>query len=100
MVTITKSAMEILEETLKELSTDPEMVVRLIPSSTNPEQLDLILDKERKGDQVLESESGVKLLLIGIDIAEDLEGMVFDFEETPEGPGFIITDYDLEEDRE
>jgi Fe-S cluster assembly iron-binding protein IscA len=48
------------------------------------------LDKENKGDRVVKSEEGIKILLIESDLAQELEGMVLDYQQTPQGPGFRI----------
>jgi Fe-S cluster assembly iron-binding protein IscA len=50
----------------------------------------MVLDRETEGDQVVESE-GVKILLLGTEIAQALEGMVIDYQETPEGASFTIS---------
>jgi len=49
------------------------------------------LDKEKEGDQVVETEEGAKLLLIGPDVAPELEGMLMDYQETPQGSGFTMS---------
>ncbi len=90
MVTVTKLAMRKLEETLKNLAAKPDYAVRVIPSSTVPNQLDLVVDTERMDDQIVTSETGSKLLLIGADIAEALEGMILDYDESAKEAGFVI----------
>ena len=50
----------------------------------------MVWDKERSRDQVVESEDGMKILLVGTDLDRALEGMVVDFRTTPEGTGFAI----------
>lgn len=90
VVTVTKLAMEKLEETLKELAADPDYAIRVIPSSTVPNQLDLVIDSEREDDQIVSSETGTKLLLIGSDIAEALEGMILDYDVSSVEAGFVI----------
>lgn len=62
--------------------TDPEVGIRLIPSPSIPNQIQMVLDKEKEGDQIVASE-GVKILLLDPEIAQALEGMVIDYEETP-----------------
>lgn len=96
MVTVTKLAMEKLEETLKELAADPDYAVRLIPSSSEPNQLDLIVDTEREDDQVVMSEAGIKLLFIGSDVSEALEGMILDYDESEDEAGFVVLDTEPE----
>jgi hypothetical protein len=89
-------AREKLEATLRELATGPDKAIRIIPSSTVPDQLDLILDTEREGDRVILGFEASNLLLIGSDIAEDLVNKVVDYRDTPDGPGFVIDDRAIE----
>ena len=91
MLTVTAPAKEKLEEALQEQTTDPEVAIRIIASPSEPNRLALVLDKEKEGDQVVESEGGSKLLLIGPDLAPALDGLVIDHQETPEGAGFTIS---------
>jgi len=49
--------------------------MRIVPSPTKPNELELTLDKEREGDQVVESEGGKKVLLIPSNLATKLKGM-------------------------
>ena len=91
MLTVTATAKEKLKEALQKKTTDPEVAIRIIPSSSMPDQLELFLDKERKGDQVVESEEGIKVLIIGPDSVPMLEGMVLDYKETPQGAGFTMS---------
>ena len=94
MVTVTPTAKEKLKAKLQELKTDTEMTIRLIPSPSNPGQLEMVLDKEREGDQVVESDDGTKVLIIGADLVPTLEEMVIDFRETRQGAGFAISKSD------
>ena len=94
MLTVTATAKEKLKEALQEQTMDPEMAIRIIPSSSMPNRLELALDKGKKGDQVVQSEQGVKLLVIGPDLAPTLEGMVIDYQETPQRAGFTISKLD------
>ena len=91
MLTVTIAAKGKLKEALQEQTTDPEMAIRIVSSPSDPKRLELVLDKEKEGDQIVESEEGTKILLIGSDLVSDLEGMVVDYEETPEGAGFSIS---------
>jgi Fe-S cluster assembly iron-binding protein IscA len=90
MLTVTAQAAEKLKEAIQAQTTDPEVAIRLIPSSSKPNQLDMALDKEKKGDQVVESE-GVKVLFVSSELAQVLEGMVIDCRETPQGVQFNIS---------
>ena len=90
MLTVTALAAEKLKEAIQAQTPDPEVAIRLIPSPLRPNQLEMTLDKEQEGDQVVESE-GVKVLLLGPEVAPALDGMVVDCEETPEGVRFNIS---------
>ena len=50
----------------------------------------MVWDKDRPKDQVVKSEDGIKILLVGADLVRAIEGMVVDFRKTPEGTGFAI----------
>ncbi len=90
MVAVTPRAAEKLREGLRAETADPEVAIRLIPSPSMPNWIEMVLSKEEEGDQVVESE-GMKILLLGPEIAQALEGMVIDYEETPQGARFTIT---------
>jgi len=94
MLTATATAKEKLKAALQEMTKDPEMAIRIVASPSESNRLDLVLDKEKEGDQVVESEEGIKVLLIGSDLTPALEGMVIDYQETPQGAGFIISKLD------
>lgn len=90
MLTVTEVAKERLKSRLLRLKTGSKTTIRLIPSSKKPGKWKMIWDKERPKDQVVESEDGIKVLLIGADLVRAMEGMVVDFRTTPEGTGFAI----------
>jgi len=50
----------------------------------------VVLDKEKEGDQIVESE-GVKILLIDPEIGQRLEGVVIDYEQMPQGGRFSLS---------
>lgn len=50
----------------------------------------MIWDKEKPKDQVVESEDGIKILLVGTELVRATDGMVVDFRTTREGTGFAI----------
>ena len=91
MLTVTTTAKEKFKEALQTKTTDPEIAMRVILSPSRPDQLRLVLDKEKEGDQVVTTEEGRKVLLIGADLGRALEEMVIDYQETPEGTGFTIS---------
>jgi len=88
---VTATAKEKLEEVLQAETTEPEVAIRIIASPSQPNRLEFVLDREKEGDQVVESEGGIKVLLIEPDLAPALDGLVIDHQETPEGEGFTIS---------
>ena len=92
MLEVTARAKEKLKESLSEEQTmDPEVTFRITPVHSMPNRLGIALDKERKGDQVVISEEGIKILLIQSDLVQEIEGMVLDYQETLQSAGFIIS---------
>lgn len=90
MVTVRAQAAEELKAAIQSETTDPEVGIRLVPSPTMPNRLEMVLDKVREGDQVVESE-GVKVLIISPELAPALEGMVIDYQQTPLGGMLTIS---------
>jgi len=93
---VTATAKEKLEEALQGLTEDPELATRIIVSPSTPNRLEMVLDKEKEGDQVVESEGGIKVLLVGPDLAPALDGMVIDYQQTPDGKDFTMTELDTD----
>lgn len=93
MLTVTTIAKEKFKEALQTQTTDPEIAIRVVvvSSPSKPNRLELVLDKEKEGDQVVETEEGRKVLLIGSNLVSALEEMVIDYKETPEVTGFTIS---------
>ncbi|NIN92922.1 hypothetical protein GTN42_05380 [bacterium] len=91
MITVTATAKEKLKELLQKQITEPEAAIRIVRSTAVPNRLELVLDKEKEGDQVVKSEKGTRLLLIASDLAPVLKGLVIDYQETPQGTGFTIS---------
>ncbi len=89
-LTVTETALEKLKEAIQAKTTEPEVGYRIVPSTSRPNQLKMILDKEKEGDQVVESE-GVKVLFLNSKLTPMLEGMVIDYQEAPQGGGFTIS---------
>ena len=89
-MTVTKAAKEKLKARLLRLKTGSKRTIRLIPAPKKPGKWKMIWDKERPKDQVVKSEDGIKILLVGADLVRAIEGMVVDFRKTPEGTGFAI----------
>jgi Fe-S cluster assembly iron-binding protein IscA len=90
MLTVTAQAASKLKEVIQAQTEDPEVAIRLIPSTSRPNQLDMALDKEKEGDQVVESE-GTKVLFVSSELAQVLDGMVIDCQETPQGEQFSLS---------
>jgi len=90
MLEITAKAKEKLKEILQGHTMDPEVAIRIIPNSSDSKRLDLVLDKEKRGDQLVISDEGMKVLLIRPDLAQWLEGITLDYSETAQGGDFTI----------
>lgn len=91
MLEVTTRAREKLQEALlEEKSTTSQVSYRITPIPSMPNRLGIALDREKKGDQVVKSKEGLKVLLVQADLAEELEGMILDYQETPNGQTFTI----------
>ena len=89
MVMVTERAKEELGSILGTAGiSDPEVGLRLTP--TAPGQFSLTTDMEREADQVVEHE-GSKVLLVGTELTEFLEGVTIDCQDSPEGPRLVMT---------
>ena len=88
MLTVTESAKQLLKETLREHSEDPETGIRL--SVKEGGQFGIVLDSESEGDQVVEHE-GAKVLLVAPELATALEGNTLDVQDTEEGPKLFLS---------
>ena len=87
MLTVTEEAKQILKEKLLASTDDPELVLRLKGGPGG--QLGLVLDKETPGDDVVEHEEA-KVLLIGGELADVVDGLTLTTEDTPEGAKLVI----------
>ncbi len=90
MLTVTALAGGKMKEAIQAKTTDSEVGFRLIPYPSRPNRLKIVLDKEKEGDQVVESE-GVKILLLSPEVVPMLEGMVIDYQETSQGGDLTIS---------
>ena len=91
MLQVTARAKEKLREALfEEQRVDLEIIFRITPIASMPDRLGIALDKKNEGDEVVESEDGIKVLLIESHLAQKLKGMVLDYQEKPQGKGFRI----------
>ena len=88
MVTVTERAREELGSILAAASiAGPEVGLRL--TTTAPGQFNLTTDTEREADRVVEHE-GSKVLLVGTELTEFLEGVTIDCQDSPEGPHLVM----------
>ncbi|MFO8009509.1 MAG: iron-sulfur cluster assembly accessory protein [Dehalococcoidia bacterium] len=87
MIAVTENAKQALK-TLLDGNTDTEEAgLRMV--RTEQGQLSLVLDMEKEGDQIVEhSES--KILMVDDQLAQELEGITLDFQQSPEGSGFVM----------
>jgi len=90
MLIVTPQAKQKLVEALHENTHDPCMAIRVTINPKVPRQLDLVLDKEKRGDYVVKTKEGLKLLLIQAHLASKLEGLVLDYEENVQD--FVIAE--------
>lgn len=88
MLNVTERARAKLKELLTTESIDQSVALRL--GKTTSGELSIFADRERPDDQVVEHE-GTAVLLIGREIAENVEGTTIDYEEADPGPGLVIT---------
>lgn len=88
MLTVTENAKQLLKETLREHSDNPETSIRL--SLGEEGQFGIALDVESEGDQVVEYE-GDKVLLIASAMSTVLESRTLDVQDTEEGPRLVIS---------
>jgi len=88
VVTVTEEAKEELRKVLSSANVaDPEMGLRVTPGP--PGRIELVLDKEKQGDQVVEHQ-GAKVLLVGEDMSVVLQSMTIDCEVRPEGQCLVV----------
>lgn len=90
MITVTASAAERIRNDLQAINREPGVCLRLFRSRSTASQLDMALDKEREGDQVVVS-AGIKIFLLDPDMNHALEGTIIDYQAMPGENGFSIT---------
>jgi len=88
MLTVTTKAAEELKAMAQAEVTDPNEALRLIHAGSG--RLAIVVDTAREGDQVVEHE-GVKVLLVGVELADVVDGLLLDCQETAEGPQLTIS---------
>jgi len=79
MLTVTLSAKDKLKKHLQVEKKDEATLLRISSSPSDPQQLGLFLDKERKGDQVIADNEGESLLLLDQGMADILTGLTLDY---------------------
>ncbi|HEY78276.1 MAG TPA: adhesin [Dehalococcoidia bacterium] len=84
MIGVTERAKKELKAILQANTDEPEACLRLI--SNEQGQLGLGIDKERQGDQVVEHDDS-KVLVVENDLADSLQGITMDVQDSPEGEG-------------
>jgi Fe-S cluster assembly iron-binding protein IscA len=88
MLTITEGAKQLLRETLRENSQDPETGIRL--SVKKGGNFGIVLDTEAEGDQVVKH-NGAKVLLVSSELATTLKEARLDVHDTDEGPKLFLS---------
>lgn len=88
MLTVTEKAAEELKSTLDAVEPEDGQILRLIYDQSSG--FGLTLDEEQEGDQIVES-AGKKVLLIGSDLADAVDGATIDVRDTDEGPRLTIS---------
>lgn len=88
--------MEVLAGALKQDQTDAEMRIRLYASEEDPQRLEFGLDNERENDVVLSSASGSEVLVIENGLADKIDRLQLDFQESEQGPGFVLEPQQLD----
>ena len=88
MLNVTEGAKKVLKETLVTNTSDPRAGLRLV--ANEPGLFTLVLDQEKKGDQVVEHE-GSKVLLVDRELSRELGGETIDRQESPEGARLVMS---------
>lgn len=87
MLTVTQRAKQELKKTLQDHTDDPEIGLRLV--SERRGQWGFVLDREAQGDQVVEHK-GSKVLLVGHELAPQLNGITLDLRDTVDGRQLVL----------
>jgi len=82
MFTVTDRAAQVLREILTSHATAPDEALRLAPMAGGG--FGLVVDVEREGDEVIQSE-GATLLLLDEEVSSALDGVTLDCVDTPQG---------------
>jgi Fe-S cluster assembly iron-binding protein IscA len=92
MVNVTDRAKIALKSALSRSVEEPGIGLRVEVSEEGA--CALFPDREKAGDQVVEHEGDV-LLLIGEEVSQPLDGATIDLAETPEGAHLVVTKPDV-----
>ena len=87
MITVTESAKEELKTMLIAAGVEPDEALRLLPRTDS--RFELMLDTELSGDLVIEYE-GYKVLLIGVEYFNILNGKTVDCRHTEDGTVLFV----------
>ena len=79
MLVVTAKAKEKLQEVLKRQTAEPDVALRVTPTHPAHNRLELVLDREKRGDQVVQAKNGTAVLLIRPDLAQRLSGITIDY---------------------
>ena len=90
MVTVTERARQELRKVLEANIDEPDVCLRLVADADAPGQFSLVADREREDDQVIEH-AGDKVLLVGSELGDALEGATIDHGESAEGLRLVIS---------
>jgi len=88
MLTVTELAKQELKKILFEKVDHPLAGIRLIKGE-QPDSFGLTIDIEMPGDEVVEYD-GSKVLIVGRELSEDLDGNVLDIEDEAQGKNFVV----------
>lgn len=88
MLTVTTQAVEALKTMAQTEVKDPEESLRLIHAGSG--RLAIVVDAEKEGDQVVEHE-GVMVLLVGEELTDVVDGLFLDCQDTSEGLQLTIS---------
>jgi len=86
MLEVTDNAKRYLQQLMPAHTDEPDACVRL---TSKAGQLGLALGKEEKGDQIVEHE-GSKVLLVGQELSDQVDGVTLDVQDTPDGPRLAV----------
>ena len=88
MIGATERARQELQRILNANTDKPEACLRL--TANEQRQLGLAIDVEKEEDQAIEHE-GSKVLLVEKNLADTLQGITIDVEDTPQGAKLVIS---------